>query len=218
MPIKAFCFWSGGRESCLCFDRAVSEGIAISSLFSVLKRDMAGGAGRELPKWLLERQARAMRTPIMYQEAGCADGEYETKYEGQLKLFREQGYDIGIFDDIDGEERKKLAELLCAQFALKVIMPLWRLPRRRVIGEFIGLGYQAIVVRIKKGALPSSFLGRAFNDDMIADLQALGIDPYAACGVFGTFVVDGPIFRYRVRYNVDGFEEADGYTSLRLCM
>jgi uncharacterized protein (TIGR00290 family) len=177
-----------------------------------------GGVACGLPQWLLERQASAMRTPIACQEAGCADGEYEKSYEGQLKLFSEQGYDIGIFDDIDGEERKKLAEVLCAQFALKLISPLWRLPRGRVISEFIGLGYQAVVVKIKKGMMPTSFLGRAFDDDMIADLRALGIDPCAASGTFGTFVADGPIFRHRVRYNVDGFEESGGYVSLKLRM
>jgi uncharacterized protein (TIGR00290 family) len=216
MSIKAFCYWNGGEDSCLSYDRAVNEGIAVNCLFSMPDGNKADAFSRALPEWVLERQANSMRIRIVYRKAGSVGEKYEERYVSQLRLFREQGYDIGVFDDIDAEERKKWSESLCAEAALKVILPLWRIPRRRVVNEFIGLGYQAIVVAVKRSLLPVFFLGRAFDDEMISDLKELGVNPYADRGAFRTFVVDGPVFRHRVRFNVDGIEERDGCAYLKL--
>jgi uncharacterized protein (TIGR00290 family) len=214
MSIKAFCAWSGGKNSCLCFDRTLNEGLAIHALFTMAEHRKDAGGEHRLPVWALERQAAALRVPIVIQKTSAP--EYEEKYLHRLRMFRERGYDTGIFGVVCLDARKKRAEELCAHEGLNVLLPLWGIPGKRIANEFIGLGYQAMIVAVRQDRVPASFLGRMFDESLLAELGKLGIDPYGETEDFHTFVVDGPLFRYRLRFNADGIEQLDGYAFLKL--
>lgn len=49
--------------------------------------------------------------------------------------------------------------------------------------------------------LDKSFLGREIDQSFVDDLPS-DVDPCGENGEFHTFCYDGPIFNYRVRYNV----------------
>ena len=214
MPTKAFCSWSGGKDSCLCMDRARREGIRIDSLFTMMELGGGVSRGHGTPIWALKRQAIAMDLPIVTQEAEWSD--YENKFVTQMQQFRENGFDTAVFGDIDIESRKEWEESVCKKVQFKAILPLWKISRRQIVHEFISLGYQALIVVVKKSILPSSFVGRIYNESLISELDALGVDPCAEDGEFHTFVVDGPLFRHRVQFNADGVIHGGGYALLNL--
>ena len=202
MPTKAFCSWGGGKDSCLCMDRAHREGIRIESLFTIT--EISGGVSESygMPAWALKRQAVAMGLPIVTQEA--QKGDYEEKFMEQMRLFQKMGFDTAVFGDIDVESRKEWEVSVCQRVFFNAILPLWKIPRRQIVHEFISLGYQALVVGVKKSILPVKFVGRAYNEALISELDELGVDPCAEGGEFHTFVVDGPLFKHRVQFNADG--------------
>jgi diphthamide synthase (EF-2-diphthine--ammonia ligase) len=46
--------------------------------------------------------------------------------------------------------------------------------------------------------MPSEFLGREIDPDLIGELERIGVDPCGENGEYHTFVYDGPLFRKKV--------------------
>ncbi|NLP03215.1 MAG: adenosine nucleotide hydrolase, partial [Fibrobacter sp.] len=46
--------------------------------------------------------------------------------------------------------------------------------------------------------MPSEFLGREIDPDLIGELERIGVDPCGENGEYHTFVYDGPLFRKKI--------------------
>jgi len=77
--------------------------------------------------------------------------------------------------------------------------------------EFIGQGFEAIVVAVRADVLGKEWLGRKVDLQFLADLAKLGnVTPCGESGEFHTFVVDGPLFRQRVEITPAGASLREG--------
>ena len=74
-------------------------------------------------------------------------------------------------------------------------LPLWERPRSDLIHEFIAAGFTAYVAVVHAEKLPRNFLGRKFDEKLIEEFEAAGIDLSGEEGEYHTVVVDGPLFR-----------------------
>ena len=77
---------------------------------------------------------------------------------------------------------------------MEAVHPLWMEPRRKILEEFIGAGFEAYIVVVNTKMMPAHFIGRKFTVELMDELDALGIDSCGESGEFHTVVVDGPIF------------------------
>ncbi len=71
-----------------------------------------------------------------------------------------------------------------------------------MLEEFVGLGFEAIVVSVKADLLGPEWLGRKIDESFISDLSKLseetGFDLCGELGEYHTLVLDGPIFNKRI--------------------
>ncbi|MBT8319185.1 MAG: ATP-binding protein, partial [Gramella sp.] len=81
------------------------------------------------------------------------------------------------------------------------VFPLWKRDTKKLISEFIDLGFKAIVVCTNSKYLNDSFCGRIIDHDFIADLPE-NVDPCGENGEFHTFVFDGPIFSAPINFEI----------------
>ena len=95
-------------------------------------------------------------------------------------------------------------------------MPLWQAAHADLVGEFLAAGFAAMIVTVDLSAVPESFLGRDFSAETVAELEARGVDPSGEGGEFHTVVLDGPIFRQRVPYEILGIHRAGNHATLEL--
>ena len=70
-----------------------------------------------------------------------------------------------------------------------------------LIREFIGLGFETVVVCIDPARLDPSFLGRRIDEEFLSQFPPQ-VDPCGENGEFHTFVFDGPSFRNPVKFAV----------------
>lgn len=195
--VRVFVSWSGGKDSCLALYRAINSGLEIKFLFTMLGEDSSTSASHGLGKEVLDVQAKAIGIPIVYGKAST-----ET-YEGELKniitVQKSRGVEGGVFGDINLQEHRDWIERVCGDIGVKPFFPLWNDDYERLLNEFIGNGFEAIIVSAKTDLITREWIGHAFDWEFIKYLETMGLDLLGEKGEFHTLVTNGPIFKERLR-------------------
>jgi len=206
--------WSGGKECMLSFYKAVLEGLSVSCLLNMIShegRSMAHGLNSEL----IESQAKCIEIPL-FQMRSTWD-TYERDFKIALNKMKERGIKGVIFGDIcEIPGHGDWVDRVCKEVNLQPIKPLWGFSTRQIIDDLIKNNFKAIVIRTKADILSEEWLGRTVNKNFLTDLQELknGIDLCGELGEYHTFVVDGPLFKRRIKIIEENKILKGGYWSL----
>lgn len=192
--------WSGGKDSCLALWRASQSGMLVRRLITAMDESGLSSRSHGIPPALLQAQGDALGIELRFYDTSWKT--YEKKFIATLVDAREDGIDHAIFGDIDLVAHREWEEKVCAQAGLKAMLPLWEEPRRKLVDEFLALGFKAVVVCVNGNYLTPDFCGREFDAAFLADLPA-GVDACGENGEFHTFVYDGPAFRRAVAFRRD---------------
>ncbi|MCG3153069.1 MAG: hypothetical protein GEEBNDBF_02377 [bacterium] len=200
MPIALS--WSSGKDSAWALKRLRErndvEVVALLTTYS--------GAERRVPIQytrieLVLAQARLTGLPIITAPLPnpCSNVAYESAINLAL-LEAQTAHEIqGVaFADIHLSDIRGYREQLLEQMGLKALFPLWGEQPLALAKEQIAGGSQAWVTAVDTTRLPSSFVGRAFNEQFLLDLPA-HVDPCGEFGEFHTLVWDSPVFRKPLR-------------------
>jgi diphthine-ammonia ligase len=192
MQKSFFMSWSGGKDSALAYYRAVLDGHVPVALFTMFEKDGSKSRSHGLPLDVMEAQAERMGLPLVIGKADWAG--YEKEFIEQLKDFQKEGVQMGVYGDIDLEDHLKWVEKVSAEAGMKVYHPLWQEPRRSLLQELVNEGFKAVITVVDRDRMDDRFLGREFTQELITELEALGIDACGEEGEFHTVIIDGPIF------------------------
>jgi diphthine-ammonia ligase len=197
---QVFISWSGGKDSCLACYRAVQNGLKVRYLLNMINEDGKRSRSHGLSVGTLQLQAQALDFPLVQRRASWDD--YEAEFKEALQAFKEEGIDGGIFGDIDLEEHRQWVERVCQETGITPYLPLWGLPQEKIMRDFIGLGFEAIVVTTRADTLGEEWLGRKIDRDFLKQIDEMekkkGVTPCGEAGEYHTFVVDGPLFIQRI--------------------
>jgi uncharacterized protein (TIGR00290 family) len=199
MRQKAFCSFSGGKDSCLALWQARSEGLDIATLLVMMNEQGERSRSHGVPRALLEKQANALGARLVTASADWKD--YENSFVGLLRQLRADGHEVGIFGDIDLVPHREWEERVCAVAGIRAYLPLWQRDRLDIARQVRELGFRAVVVCVDSRYLDDSFAGRDYDERFLADLPA-GVDACGENGEFHTFVYDGPGFAEAVPFRV----------------
>jgi len=188
----AFVSWSGGKDSCLAYHRALRAGIEVRLLLNMATKDGARSRSHGLSAELLNMQAQAVGVPLVQRRATWAG--YEAEFEEALLAFREEGITDGVFGDIDLDEHRQWVERVCGNCGITPHLPLWGDRQEDLLREFISAGFKAVVVVTRADIMGEEWLGREVDMKLAADLVRCGITPCGEAGEYHTFVTGGPSF------------------------
>jgi diphthine-ammonia ligase len=191
--VKAFVSWSGGKDCCLAYYRALRNGIEACFLLNMATEHGDRSRSHGLSTALLEMQSQSLGIPLLQGQATWA--EYEAEFKKALFILREKGITDGVFGDIDLDEHRQWVERVCNQCGITPHLPLWGDSQEDLLREFIDAGFKAVVVATKAGLLGEEWLRREVDADFMADLATHGnITACGEAGEYHTFVIDGPLF------------------------
>ena len=196
---SALCSWSGGKDSCLALHVAMDSGLDVTTLLTVLEPDADRSRSHALPEHLLRAQAQALGMNLMTPRASWTN--YEPVFIEALKTAAGAGCTTAVFGDIDLQPHRDWEEKVCAEAGITAELPLWNLPRLRVVEDLFERGMQAICVCVNTRFLSKEFCGRRYDRQFVADLPA-GVDACGENGEFHTFVTHAPRFRVPVDAHV----------------
>lgn len=193
--MQVFVSWSGGKDSCLALFRALKSGFKVRYLFNMLDEDGLKSRGHGLSRALLDAQSEAIGIPIVYGKASW--GNYENEFKKIIKSLKGE-IRGGVFGDINLEEHREWVERVCGEIGIKAFEVLWNESYEKLLEEFIGEGFEAIIVDVKTELIEGEWVGRPFGREFIEHLGNKGVDLFGEKGEYHTLVTYGPIFKRRI--------------------
>ncbi len=152
---------------------------------------------------LLEQQAKSIGIPleIMQIPEMPTMEVYENVMQKTLEKLKNTGISHSVFGDIFLEDLRKYREDKLATMGFEGIFPIWKIPTKDLIQEFISLGFKTVAVCVNERYLDKSFVGRIIDQQFIDDLPE-NVDVCGENGEFHTFCFDGPIFNKPIDFEI----------------
>lgn len=196
--------WSGGKDSCLAYYKAIKDGFKVSHLLNFITEDGTKSRSHGIDSELIQRQAEVIGIPVIQVKTTWQT--YEQKFKEAIAKLKQEGIKGIVFGDIDVQEHKEWTDRVSNELDVKAIQPLWGYKQRKLLNEFINEGFEAIVVSLRSDLLDKKWLSRKVDKHFFKDLDDLNsntisIDNISICGEKGeyhTFVTDGPVFNKKI--------------------
>ena len=199
MNKNCFVSWSGGKDSCLALFRAMSQGYKPKMLFTMFSIENDVSSAHRLNEDIIKAQVNALDLESTIGRAKFED--YEAVFVKNLESFKSQDIQYGIFGDIDLDEHRKWEETVCEKAQMTAVLPLWQEDRKKLVKEFIDLGFKAKIVVVNKTMMSPEFLGRDLSHELLEEIEKTGADVCGENGEYHTVVYDGPLFKTPLNLN-----------------
>jgi uncharacterized protein (TIGR00290 family) len=204
--------WSGGKDSALTLWTLRRQGMEPDALITTVTdgydRISMHGVRREL----LVVQAEALGIPLVEVviPPGCVTDVYEARMAEAFSSAPLSGVEAVAFGDLFLEDVRAYREERLAASGKHGLFPLWGRDTGELAREFIGAGFEAVIVCLDPRSLAPSFAGGRYDVELLGKLPP-GVDPCGENGEFHTFVHAGPIFAEPIACETGEIVERDGF-------
>lgn len=195
--------WSGGKDCCFALYKAKELGLEPISLFTSMPGAEHRTYGHGLKKEILIRQAEALGIPIDIAIVETPD--YRPFFLNALLRHKAENNISGmVFGDLYLMEHRTWLEDVCKEAGITPYFPLWMKPEDAysALLEFIGLGFECIVVKIRREILGEEWLGRKIDIEFAEAAKGF-ICPMGENGEFHSFVINGPLFKQPLQVAIE---------------
>ena len=188
---RAAVSWSGGKDCCLAFMRAL-ESFEPVVLLTMFGEDGTRSRSHGLTPAVIAAQAGRLNLPACSER--CSWSTYTDQYVKLLESAKRHDVTHVVFGDIMGDAHREWNERVCAAHDLTPVMPLWGQPTLALAQDFLACGGVAKFVTVRPPLLDESWLGLALDNATLQRLQVLGVDPCGEFGEYHTVVTACPAF------------------------
>ncbi len=212
--MKVVAAWSGGKDSCFAYYKAVKEGLEVISLLTFMHSEEFSNF-HGIPVDLLFAQADALGLPLVKRVT--KPNMYEQQFKETLLEFKAKGVEGLVTGDIYevAMHEKGWLERVCKEVGLIPIRPLWQGDTKEIFNDYITAGFKSTVVRTNLSVLSEEWLGRELDKQFFNDILKLrNVDPCGEGGEYHTIVTDGPNFKSYIKLVETQTSTSDGYGHL----
>ncbi|MGB9960162.1 MAG: diphthine--ammonia ligase [Candidatus Bathyarchaeales archaeon] len=202
--------WSGGKDSCLAYQKALAQGHEICGIVTFLWENPSHAH----PISIIELQAKALKTK--HFKAKTREPYFEHYKQALSHLAKKESIEGIVTGDIaplDAFHGNWMDEV-CKELGLKVIKPLWGVDRHQILKELISQGCKAVFSCVKIPWFNEKWLGRELNWETVEELKKLrdqyGMDLCGENGEYHTLIVDAPIFKENIEISKYNVARSDG--------
>lgn len=205
MPkIKTYFNWSSGKDSALALYHLLQdEQYAVEELITTVNSHYNRVSMHGLRKELLLEQTNALniKSSLIELPEMPSMEVYEQKMTDIVTRLKDDGFTHSAFGDIFLEDLKAYREKQLAEVGLKAVFPIWKRDTKKLIYEFLDLGFKTIIVCANSKYFNEDFVGTVIDKHFIDNLP-IGVDPCGENGEFHTFCFDGPIFNKPISFTI----------------
>ncbi len=204
--------WSGGKDSALALRALRDAGTSPVALLTTFTEDHDRISMHAVRRELARAQAAATGIPLVEVDipAACPNEVYEERMARALGTPPLDRAGAMAFADLFLADIRAYREERLTGAGRSAVFPLWERDTGELAREFIEAGFEAVLVCVDPAQLDPSFVGRPFDEALLADLPA-GVDPCGENGEFHTFVHAGPIFEHPIEIALGETVTRDGF-------
>lgn len=210
MTARAWMSWSGGKDSAFALSVARAT-TTVAGLHTTVGADGLVAASH-VPLACVRAQAKALGLPLetVTLPSPCPNDVYEQRTGASWARLRAAGASEVLYGDLFLADIRAYREQALAGTGLAARFPLWDRPTGELARAMLASGIRAVVVCVDPARVPATWVGRAWDAALQAELPA-GVDPCGENGEFHTLVTDGPGFARPVVAPVTGTAERAGF-------
>ena len=192
--------WSGGKDSALALYHCLQNpDLNIRYLITTINHEADRISMHGVRTELLIAQAASIGIPLyQIRLPEMPDmATYDNIMRGHLAHFKSVGITHSIFGDIFLEDLKNYRDVRLAEVGMTGIYPLWKRDTRKLIDEFLALGFGTVIACVQERL--EAIVGLEIGEELIANLPE-GVDVCGENGEFHTFAYKGPIFKNEINF------------------
>ena len=201
--------WSGGKDSCFACYRAMRAGYNISCLVNFISKEYKRVSFHGTEAKLIQLQAETLGISLLQKET--TGEKYEQEFKEAVRSLIPNGIRGMIFGDIYLQEHKDWVERVCRELGIEAIEPLWGQEPERILLDFIDGGFEAIIVSAKSELFSKEWIGRKVDREFFKYLKENSIDICGENGEYHTLVLEGPMFKKKIRITESKSISRNGY-------
>lgn len=197
--MKVVIYWSGGKECCLAYHKAVEQGYNVAYFLTFVYLEPY--IFHSFP--IMELQSKALGIPQLKVKI---KDRYQDILKALARLNKEEGIEGFVTGDIVGagcaRVHQMYYEIMCKKLGMKLIMPLENPSGDTydVLDEEISTGIRPIMTCVNLDHFGEEWLGRELDRTSIKELKTLanrqGINVCSEDGRgYHTMVIDAPLFK-----------------------
>jgi diphthine-ammonia ligase len=202
--------WSGGKDGCLATYRAVQQGLPVRFLLNTFSDTSQRVRFHGTPRDFIHAQADALGLELL--QWSTPDESYEASYLAALRELSGRGVTGVVFGDIFPAANRDWGVRVCEAVGLEACHPLYGLNTQAVMAEFLGAGFEAVIVSGRPDLFTREQMGMTLGPEFLQWAAAQsGLDVCGEDGEYHTVVVNGPLFRRRVAITDGGPVQVNGH-------
>lgn len=191
--------YSCGKDSTLALYRMIKASNTPAALLITVNKGENRSWFHGVPRELIVDISKSLNIPLILVETSGDD--YEIKFTEKLLKAKENfKIDSCVFGDIDLEPHREWCTARCNEAGVEANFPLWQENREELVYEFIDSGFKTVIKNVKLECMGEDFLGKVLTREVVNDIKETGSDACGENGEYHTFVYDGPIFKYPIKF------------------
>jgi diphthine-ammonia ligase len=202
--MKAAVLYSGGKDSNLALELAVESGLNVSPLVSVKPKADDSYMFHKPCIDLTSLQAEALGIELIKKDVS---GLKEQEVIELKNILSGLDVDAVVSGAVESSYQKTRIDSIASELSLESVTPLWGMKPEEIM-EAVIQDYSAMIVAVAAEGLTREWLGRLIDRYCFEELVELnrrhGIHLAGEGGEYETLVLDGPLFKKRIK--VGGFQ------------
>lgn len=192
--------FSGGKDSVRTVHSCLEKGHDVKYLVTIIPKREDSWMYHVPNVHLTELSAEAMGIPLISRESS---GEKEREVEDMEIALKNLDVDAVACGGLFSEYQKSRIKGVCDRLSLKFLAPFWRADPEKFMRDIIDLGFDVKIVGVYAEGFNESWLGKKLTPKTLKELRELnekyGISLVGEGGEYESLVVDGPIFKGRIK-------------------
>lgn len=196
--------FSGAKDSIFAICEAMQAGHEVVCLVSMIPENPESYMFHHPNVEWTGMQAEAMGIPIMNKKTGGEKEKELGDLEAAIRELKERENISGVVSGaLASRYQKSRIDDICRKLELESLAPLWGTDPARHWNNILEAGFEIIIVSVASEGLGKEWLGRKIDRKALEELEGLSrkhrFNLAGEGGEFETFVLDGPIFRKRLK-------------------
>lgn len=195
--------YSGGKDSTYAVHWALLKGFCVECLITLRPARHDSYMFHYPNVQFTKLQSESLGIPILYQDTSGVKNlellDLRSAFIKARELFNIEGIVTGAL--LSDYQRINIS-ITARDVGLKIYSPLWRKDQGRYLIDLYMQGFRFVLTSISVVGIPRGMLGRelTFNDilELVRRAHQYGFNPALEGGEGETFVIDAPLFKYRI--------------------
>jgi len=198
--MKIAVLYSGGKDSTMTVLWCLKKKYNVKYLVTMMPKREDSWMYHTPNIHLTELSAEAIGIPIITKETS---GIKEKEVEDLKEVLKILDIDTVVCGGIFSNYQKTRFEKVSKELGLKLLTPFWHADPEQFLKETIDLGFDVRIVGVYAAGFDKSWLGKKLDKKTVNDLISLkkkyGVSMVGEGGEYETLVVDGPIFKKKIK-------------------